>query len=140
MTRRLVRDWMTRDPIGLGPGEPLVRALEVMAERQIRHVLVREGPRLLGILSSRDVVRGALARPDRRLELHETTLAQVMTRQPLEVVAPDESVAQAAARMRERRVSALPVLEGGALVGIITTDDLLATLAQPDAQPRRPDL
>ena len=53
------------------------------------------------------------------------TVADVMTAVPLVTIGKEELVAQAAWLMRENRISALPVVAEGRIVGIITTDDIL---------------
>lgn len=125
-----VQEWMSKQVVSVTPEEPLVRALELMAERGIRHVLVCSGSDLLGIVSNRDVIRATGQAGDQRLHLQETRVEGVMTPGPLETTWPGASLREAAGRMREARVSALPVLEGPQLVGVITTDDVLAAVAE----------
>lgn len=130
----------SRDLVTIAPDEPLFAALERMAERRIRHVLVLEAGELVGIVSNRDVVRAAM-RPGRALDLHGTTVRDVMTASPLVTTEPERLLGDAAQQMLDARVSALPVLEGGRLVGIVTSDDLLTALARNDhPQAPRPDL
>lgn len=124
-----VAQWMSKRVVSVGPEDPLARALELMAEHAIRHVLVRRDPELLGIVSNRDVIRATGHGGERRLDLHRTRVADVMTPGPLESTWPGATLREAATRMREARVSALPVLEGPQLVGVITTDDVLAAVA-----------
>lgn len=57
-------------------------------------------------------------------------LREVMTRWPV-TVTPETTVAAAAVLLRRRGVSALPVVEDGCLVGIVTTSDLLGVLTDP---------
>jgi CBS domain-containing protein len=52
-----VREWMTPDPITLGPGASPKEAAEIMLERGFRHIPVVEGDRAIGIVSIRDVAR-----------------------------------------------------------------------------------
>lgn len=130
--KRLVGDWMTTALLSAEADDPLYRAIELMAERGLRHVLVLRGEALEGIVSNRDLIRAAMRHPDRRLDLHECRVRDVMTRQPLHTTAPGASLGQAARLMSERRVSALPVLDRGKVVGILTTDDLLTALAAED--------
>jgi CBS domain-containing protein len=52
-----VREWMTPDPVTLGPGASPKEAAEIMLERGFRHVPVVEGERAIGIVSIRDVAR-----------------------------------------------------------------------------------
>ncbi len=53
----LVGDHMTGALISAAPGWPLAQAADQMVRHGVRHVLVFEGPDLVGILSMRDVVR-----------------------------------------------------------------------------------
>src|SRR5215211_1728636 len=64
-------------------------------------------------------------------------IADVMTRD-LPTVEPGSSVREAASRMRERGVRALPVCEGTRLVGIVTDWDLAAALADEGDPTSRP--
>lgn len=126
-----VSDWMSRRVVAVSPQEPLMRALELMAEHGIRHVLVRnEHQELVGILSNRDVIRATGHGGDQPLELQQTPVERVMTPGPLETTWPGASLREAARRMREARVSALPVFQGAELLGVITTDDVLAAVAE----------
>jgi CBS domain-containing protein len=52
-----VREWMTPDPVTLGPAASPKEAAEIMLERGFRHVPVVEGERAIGIVSIRDVAR-----------------------------------------------------------------------------------
>ncbi len=133
--------WMTRDLVTVAPDEPLFAAVERMAERRIRHVLVLdEDGALAGILSNRDVVRAVMLHPDRRLDLHGTLVREVMTRPPLTTIGPQESLGEAADRMLELHANALPVLEGGKVAGILTSDDVLRAVAKAEREHHpRPD-
>jgi CBS domain-containing protein len=51
-----VGEWMTPDPVAVEPATPLGEACDLMIERNVRHLLVREGAELVGVLNMRDVV------------------------------------------------------------------------------------
>jgi CBS domain-containing protein len=51
-----VGDWMTPDPVAVERATPLERACDLMIDRGVRHLLVREGDDLGGVLNMRDVV------------------------------------------------------------------------------------
>jgi CBS domain-containing protein len=51
-----VGDWMTPDPVAVERATPLDHACDLMIERGVRHLLVREGDHLVGVLNMRDVV------------------------------------------------------------------------------------
>ncbi|HEU0114809.1 MAG TPA: CBS domain-containing protein, partial [Thermomicrobiales bacterium] len=58
------------------------------------------------------------------------SVRQIM--RPCPTVSPDDSVATVARLMAEHRLSGLPVMERGQLVGIITEADLITREATPD--------
>jgi CBS domain-containing protein len=142
MHERLVGEWMSRRVLHVRPDDPVFAAVEIMAEHNVRHVVVLSGTKLEGIVSNRDFVRAAVGHPERQLDLHGARVSEVMTPAPLRTTWPGATLAEVADEMRSHKVSAMPVLEGMRLSGIITTDDLLAAVAQPEPahHARRPDL
>jgi CBS domain-containing protein len=102
---------------------------------RIRHlpVLDDEGA-LVGIVSQRDLFRGALARAlgygahAQQKLLGQLLVKEVMTNDPV-AVAPDAPLADAARLMLERKIGALPVVENGRLVGILTESDFVKRCA-----------
>lgn len=122
--RRLVDGWMTTRLISVGPGDRLFDAAEQMAEQAVRHVLVLEDERLVGIVSNRDFVRATLRDPEHRLDLQGVLVRQVMSADPV-TGEPEMTLEEAAQRMVEHTINALPVVEGSRVVGIVTSDDLL---------------
>ncbi|MCA8925235.1 MAG: CBS domain-containing protein [Planctomycetes bacterium] len=129
--QQTVESLMTRDVLTTPESEPLVTAMETMAEQRIRHVLVTDANNALaGILSNRDVARAVLVDRERKLDLYAVTVGSVMTRDPITVGA-QAPLAEAARLMLENRINALPVLDKeGELAGIITSDDLLYAVVQ----------
>jgi len=106
-----------------------------MQRKRIRHLLVMEEERLMGIVTDRDI-RLNLPSPATSLSIWEInylltklTVGQVMTRSVI-TIAPDRPVAEAAQAMLERKIGALPVTEGRRVVGIITETDLLRAFAE----------
>src|SRR5262245_27483525 len=125
-----VRDLMTATPITTCPDTPVLEARQIMLGKRIRHLLVAEGPKLVGIVTDRDI-RLNLPSPATSLSVWEVnyllarlTMASVMTR-ALVTVGPDRDPRDAAVLMLDHKIGALPVVDGGRLVGIITETDLL---------------
>ncbi|MFN3288706.1 MAG: CBS domain-containing protein, partial [Sphingomonadaceae bacterium] len=99
----------------------LADAVGLLDAKGIGALLVMEGQQVAGVLSERDVVR-ALARGG--AESLGQPVSALMSA-PVVTVAPTDSVESAMALMTERRFRHLPVVEGGALVGIVSIGDLV---------------
>jgi CBS domain-containing protein len=55
-----VAQWMTRNPVTVGPEASVEQALEIMLAGHFRHLPVMEGERLVGVVSIRDLSRATL--------------------------------------------------------------------------------
>jgi acetoin utilization protein AcuB len=91
-----------------------------MAAGGFRQLPVVDGASLVGIITDRDL-RGQ----DGSLEFRLVDAA--MTSGPL-VVHPEESAETAAKLMMRHKIGALPVVQDGRVIGIISTTDLLGAL------------
>src|SRR2546425_10939486 len=125
-----VSDLMTTSPITVGPETPVIDARQLMIDKRFRHVLITEGPKLLGIVTDRDI-RLNLPSPATSLSVWEVnyllarlTVDEVMSKTVLQV-GPDREAHEAARIMLEHKIGALPVVDGADLVGIITETDIL---------------
>jgi len=119
-----VRDWMSRKPVAVQADSPIGAAVALMHAAGIRHLLVMEGDRLTGILSSRDL--GRLA-GDVSPALMSAPVSRIMTEDPV-TVAPEAPVTTAARVLLEMRIGSLPVRDGDEIVGILTLADALESL------------
>ena len=136
-----VKDWMSSKLITVTPETGVSAAWDLMRARRVRHLLVVRTFGLLGILSDRDI-RLALPSPATTLSaweinflLSKLRVETIMTRTPV-TIPSDRSVSEAAAIMIERRIGALPVVDGETVRGIITqTDVLRAFTSAPEAVP-----
>lgn len=125
-----VKEWMSASPITAAPDTSVAEARDLMQRQRIRHLLVTEGERLVGIITDRDI-RLTLPSPATSLSVWELnyllaklTVGEVMTK-PVITIEPGRPVEEAAHLMLERRIGALPVVEAGRLLGILTETDLL---------------
>jgi acetoin utilization protein AcuB len=116
--------------ITVPPPTPILEARRLMQEKRIRHLLVTEAGRLLGIVTDRDI---RLNLPSRATSLSvweinhlllKLTVDEVMTRGVI-TIGPDREARDAAQLMLDHSIGALPVTDGGRLVGIITETDVL---------------
>ena len=129
-----VRDLMTTKPLTVSIDTPMVDARRLMLEHRIRHLLVTDGARLAGIVTDRDI-RLNLPSPATSLSMWEInyllarmTVGSVMTHAVI-TVDPDRDAQDAARIMLDHKIGALPVVEGGTLVGIMTESDVLRAFA-----------
>lgn len=120
-----VRDWMSRRPLTVSPETSVAEVAGLMRTREIRHVLVMEDERLVGIVSDRDV-RGLLAEGEPTLS-PKSPVATVMREAPISVD-PETPLTEAVRSMLEHKIGALPVVEGARPVGILTRADALEAL------------
>ncbi len=125
-----VRDLMTADVITIDRDFDLATAERWMAEHRIRHLpVVDEDRRVVGLITHRDLLRAELshlhgiAEANARLKA-TVTVQRVMVADP-ECAHPDAPLHEAADTMRHEKYGCLPVVEGGRLVGILTTSDFL---------------
>jgi acetoin utilization protein AcuB len=131
-----VCDLMTATPITVAPMTPMLEARQCMAKARIRHLIVVEDDRVVGIITDRDI-RLNLPSPATSLSVWELnfllaslTVRSVMTSAVL-VVESQRPIAEAARIMIDHKIGALPVVDDGRLVGIITESDFVRALADP---------
>ena len=120
-----VSDWMSREPAAVVEDCPIRWALTQMEQGGFRHLLVLDGERLSGIVSSRDVRR--LAVEDFHAPLLAEPVWKIMTEDPVTIGA-GEPVTDAARLLLELKIGALPVRGADGIVGIFTTADALEAL------------
>lgn len=64
-TATSVKDWMTKDPMTVGPDADSAEAAAIMATEGFRHLPVVEGDSVVGVVSLRDVLSTRIRRPAR---------------------------------------------------------------------------
>jgi acetoin utilization protein AcuB len=126
----LVADVMQTKLVTATPRTSLPQAIALVRQRGIRHLPVVDDGSLVGIVSDRDL-KQAMASPATSLSVHELnyllerlTVGEIMTRAVI-TIGPRFPVEEAGRLMVKERISALPVLDGGRLVGIVTETDVL---------------
>jgi CBS domain-containing protein len=101
-------------------------AVDVMNVHRIGSVLVRDGSELHGIISERDVLHRVISEGR---DPRSTFVYEVMTRK-LWTVAPDTPIPEAMALISQMRCRHLPVMDGDALVGLVSIGDLTAWMVR----------
>lgn len=136
-------DIMSRDLVTVGPEAPLSQVADIFRTRGFTSLPVVEGTRLMGVIFQIDLIRraredaflqhssllAALTRlidshrktPPRAGEIMETGVPQVTPTTPVGALLP---------LLADGGAEAVPVVEGAAIVGIVTRTDLVSALAQ----------
>ncbi len=120
---------MNPKPITVSPNSPLRDSYWLMSDNKVRRLPVMDNEHLVWTVTLEDLRR---AEPPTGVGqdqvkiidvLSRMTVRQVMTKDP-RTIAPDAPLIEAARLMLEHKISALPVMEGSQLVGIITESDI----------------
>ena len=123
--------WMQRDVIQIAGDTTLAEAKEILAQHRFRHLPVTEGTSLLGIISTTDLDKALPSPVDSQMSPEDLIIASqvkvtaFMSANPVTVAAmtPLDDVATL---LQRHKIGAIPVVEEGALIGIITESDIFA--------------
>jgi acetoin utilization protein AcuB len=130
-----VNDLMTAVPNTVTPETSLRNIIGVMKAGGYRQIPVLDRGKLVGIVTDRDVrlvmnsPLGIQSKPHHEQLLNTETVESIMTRDPV-TVTPDTPAYHAAEMLSMYKFGALPVVDEGTLVGIITVTDFLDYFTQ----------
>lgn len=129
-----VSEIMTKNLVTLTVNNDLVTAEDVFKKHNIRHIPIVEGNGIIGMLSYTDLLRISFADAvDEHEQTVDTmvynmfTISQVMA-QDVVSVPSTTTIQQVAQFLTQKEFHALPVVDNGILVGIVTTTDLIKYL------------
>jgi acetoin utilization protein AcuB len=130
--RPTVAEFMTPNPFTLEPEDSLMQALEIMRLRGVRRIPVVLAGMLVGLLVEGDLKRAepstlSQSQEDFNRVMEGTTISRIMIQTPVTVTTGTPLV-EAARTLHSTKYGALPVVEDGRLVGIITDNDMLRAL------------
>jgi acetoin utilization protein AcuB len=124
-----IKDWMTPKVVSVAPGTSVKEAFKIMKKNGFRHLPVVKGDKLVGFVTDRDLRRPDIAdvfkewndlyRLSDDLHVEDVMITDVYK------VSPEDDLQKAAEMVLEKHIGALPVCEGGKMVGIITVFDFL---------------
>ena len=134
MSDLTVRAWITSAPPTIDPKESLRRARAVMRSAKVPELLVMDGRVLVGTLSERDIWEhcptSVVVMDDKQAEelLERIRVGGVMALHPA-TITPDTLLREAAQIFAQSKRSGLPVLDDGALVGLLTEESVMRAVA-----------
>ncbi len=129
-TARHLLDRKGRAIFSIGPDDPVLEAIRLMAEHQVGALLVMKDDRLLGIVSERDYARKVILKGHSSAD---TPVSQIMS-SPVISVSLTNSVQECMQLMTSRRLRHLPVVEGGEVLGMISIGDLVKAVMEEQKQ------
>ena len=118
-----VREYMMQNPVTITSRDTLAAAHALMKAGNFRRLPVVDDNVLVGILSEYDL-------RDRLDRLERVSVGAAMTREPI-TVAPADTLEHAVSLTRALQIGALPVVDHGHLIGIITAKDLWIVEPKP---------
>ncbi|MFC5543334.1 MAG: acetoin utilization AcuB family protein [Bacilli bacterium] len=123
----IVEQIMEKEVYTLTPKDTLNDALKLMREKNIRHIpIVDEEENIVGLITSHDVKNAlpSCLKEENNSAIYDTPIEQFMVKDII-VGHPLDFVEDVALTFYESKISCLPIVSGGKLVGIVTTTDLL---------------
>lgn len=131
-TNKPVADIMTRHLITVKAETPISKVHDLFEQHSFHHIPVVENGKLVGIISKTDYlkIRHMIATTWEGIticqDLYKDMCAgDIMTHEPLKIES-DDTIGLAADIFKANALHALPVVDEGELVGIITSHDLLS--------------
>jgi CBS domain-containing protein len=129
-----VSEIMSRGVKTLGLNDTLDVARDIMSLGRIRHLPVLDDGKVVGVVTQRDLFSAGLAAAlgygsRTQATLLKTVRVKEVMSKPAVTVLPETSVKEAAQRMIEKKIGCVPVVEGEALVGLVTETDMLRLIA-----------
>jgi CBS domain-containing protein len=112
------------------PDAPVLEAIKRMAEHRVGALLVMRGDELVGVVSERDYARKVILQGR---SSSQTAVSDIMSSAPL-TVGPETDVFDCMRLCTDSRVRHLPVLQGGTVVGVISTGDLVKAVIDAQAE------
>ena len=120
-TRLAVRDVMTRTVVTATPDMSAAEAGKKMVENRVGNILIVEKGRPVGIVTESDMVAKVISK---NVKPGSIKLEQLMS-QPLITTKSSDDINDAVLMMAQKKIRRLPVIDDGALVGIITDADVI---------------
>ena len=112
-----INDVMSRDIVTCTPSDLITEIAQSMRALDTERYLVVEGPRVIGMITDRDIVTRSVAKDGQKF------VKDVMSHEVISV-GPESSSEEAAEIMAQHRIRRLPVIKNGGLIGFVALADI----------------
>jgi CBS domain-containing protein len=133
--KRLVKDWMSSNPVTISPKTTVAHAHDLMTQHNFRHIPVVEDDSLVGIISLGDIRESgpsevsSLSIYELNFLLANTEVKEVMSAKPY-FIGAEEKLSAAARVMLDHKIAGLPVVSDGKVIGILTESDIFQAVIE----------
>ena len=110
----------------IGPDDPVVDAIRLMAEKRIGALLVMEAGKLAGIVSERDYARKVVLQGR---SSHDTPVRDIMTAKVVSI-GLDDTTERCMQLVTDQRIRHLPVVDGESVLGVVSIGDLVKAVIE----------
>ncbi|OPY65246.1 MAG: inosine 5'-monophosphate dehydrogenase [Syntrophorhabdus sp. PtaU1.Bin050] len=132
----LVKDIMTKAVITITSDTYVLDAERIMEQNRINRLPIVDDGKLVGIVTKNDVLK---ASPESTTPFNQRQLFYLMSKLTVKeimktdvlTISPDTPIEKSVAMAQQKRVGSLPVVEGGRIVGILTTNDVFYKILNP---------
>ncbi len=129
-TKYKIHEIANREPITVSEDATLRDAMGIMTKHNIRHLLITDGDKLLGVVSVKDILRHVIKYHKLRGRVDfDIPISRLMSHNPI-TIDSGASVLDAVKLMRRNNISSLPIVEAGRLMGIVTEHDMVKNIVK----------
>lgn len=122
--RQILQERSDTEAWSVSPQDTVLKALQVMSEKNIGAVIVVGKGQMIGIFSERDFARKAIQQGKCSLE---SPVSDAMTREMITINA-EQTLEESLRVMTEHHIRHLPVMENGRLVGMVSMRDVMEAI------------
>jgi CBS domain-containing protein len=123
MSKILVSDIMTREPITISPDVSLFDCAKRMVQKKTGSLLLVEKKKLVGIISRHDILWALVKKSKEELS---NIKARDISPRKIAIIKPSATLDETLKKMKDSKFERLPVVDNNELVGIITVKDILS--------------
>lgn len=113
-----VKEIMSREIISLSPSDSVANLISLMEKHHVHEIFVIENKKLKGIVFSKSLITKGITDPNK------AKISTLMESHP-PTVSPEDDVEKAADMIFKTNLRAIPVLDGGECVGIVSVHDIV---------------